>query len=87
MDGEGALHADLEADLADAEGLAHAVARAADDDALEHLDARAVAFGDVDVHLDGVAGGAKAGMSERSEAASTESRICMIITSCDRHRS
>src|SRR6187397_2689134 len=26
-------------------------------------------------------------MSERSEAASTESRICMIVTSCSRHRS
>src|SRR6478609_3980664 len=54
--GERALHADLEADLADREGLAHTVARAADDDALEDLDARARAFGDVDVHLDGVAG-------------------------------
>jgi len=26
-------------------------------------------------------------MSERSEAASTESRICMIIALCGRHRS
>src|SRR6187402_1676201 len=54
--GEGALHADLEADLADREGLAHALTGAADDDALEDLDAGAVAFDDVHVHLDGVTG-------------------------------
>jgi len=53
---ERALDAHLEADLADGEGLAHTVAGAADDDALEDLDAGAVALGDVDVHLDGVAG-------------------------------
>jgi hypothetical protein len=29
----------------------------------------------------------KAGMSERSEAASTASRICMIVSLCGRHRS
>src|SRR3954469_26043880 len=52
---EGALDADLEADLADREGLAHAVARAADDGALEDLDTGAAALDDVDVHLDGVA--------------------------------
>src|SRR4051794_35754207 len=34
-----------------------------------------------------VSPGAKAGMSERSEAASTASRICMIITLCGRNRS
>ena len=39
---EGALDADAEADLADGEGLAEAAALAADDDALEDLDARAV---------------------------------------------
>src|SRR6478735_4822828 len=49
---EGALHAHLEADLADREGLAHAVALAADDDALEDLDTGAGALRDVDVHLD-----------------------------------
>ena len=54
---EGALDAHLEADLADREGLANAVSRAADDDALEDLDTGTVALGDVDVHLDGVAGG------------------------------
>src|SRR6187402_1915488 len=47
---EGALHADLEADLADREGLAHAVTRAAQDDALEDLDTGAVSLRDVDVH-------------------------------------
>src|SRR5688572_23839449 len=52
---EGALDADLEADLADGEGLAHALAGAADDDALEDLDAGAGALDDVHVHLDGVA--------------------------------
>src|SRR6188472_1150711 len=50
-----ALDADLEADLADREGLANALALAADDDALEDLDTRARTFDDVDVHLDGVA--------------------------------
>ncbi len=54
--GKPALDADLEAHLADLEGLAEAVTLAADDDALEHLDTRARAFDDVDVHLDGVAG-------------------------------
>src|SRR5256885_17030973 len=53
---EGALDADAEADLADGEGLAHTGALAADDDALELLDAGAVALDDLDVHVDGVAG-------------------------------
>ncbi|MBG9885273.1 hypothetical protein ABE10_01455, partial [Bacillus toyonensis] len=53
---EGSLHAHLEADLADGEGLADTVALAADDDALEDLDARTSALGDVHVHLDGVTG-------------------------------
>src|SRR5690606_870344 len=53
---EGTLHADLEAHLANRERLAHTLALAADDDALEDLDTRAVALDDVDVHLDGVTG-------------------------------
>ena len=56
MDREGALDADLEADLADREGLADALVLLADDDALEDLDALARALDDVHVHLDGVAG-------------------------------
>src|SRR5690606_20114395 len=54
--GEHALHADAEGDLADAEGLAHAVALTADDVALEDLDTGAVALDDLHVHLDVVAG-------------------------------
>src|ERR1700683_711584 len=54
---EGAFDADAEADLADAEGLAHAAALASDHDALEHLDALPVAFHDPDRDLHRVAGG------------------------------
>src|SRR4029079_10698890 len=54
--GELALHADLEADFPDREGLADAIARAADDDALEDLDTGAVALGDVHVNLHVVTG-------------------------------
>src|SRR6187200_2890342 len=53
---EEALDAHLEAHLADRESLAHALAGACDDDALEDLDTRAAALDDVDVHLDGVTG-------------------------------
>src|SRR4051812_27127505 len=53
---EGALDADLEADLANREGLADAFAGAADDDPLEDLNTRARAFDDVHVHLDVVTG-------------------------------
>src|SRR5215212_3397466 len=53
---EGALHADAEADLAHGEGLADAAALTADDDALEDLDARAVALDHADVDLHGVPG-------------------------------
>src|SRR5690606_26078316 len=53
---EGPLDADAEADLPHGEGLAHAAAGASDHDALERLDAGAVALDDLDVHLDGVAG-------------------------------
>src|SRR3712207_3040122 len=52
---EGALDTDAEADLAHGEGLADAAALTADDDALEDLDAGAVALDDAHVHLDGVA--------------------------------
>src|SRR5690606_11177241 len=54
--GEDALHADAEGDLADPEGLADAVALAADDVALEDLDTGAVALDDLHVDLDVVAG-------------------------------
>src|SRR5688500_1432123 len=53
---EGALDADGEGDLADREGLAHARALAADDDALELLDTGAVALDDANVDVHGVAG-------------------------------
>src|SRR4051812_44228455 len=53
---EGALHADAEGDLAHREGAAHARALDPDADALEHLDAGAVALDDLDVDLEGVAG-------------------------------
>ena len=53
---EGPLDPDTERHLADREGLADTRAVAADDDALEDLDTGAVAFDDLDVHLDGVAG-------------------------------
>src|SRR4051812_47570287 len=53
---EGALDTDPEGDLADGEGAADAGALDPDADALEDLDARAVALDDLDVHLEGVAG-------------------------------
>src|SRR3954454_4690772 len=53
---EGALHADAEAALAHGEGLADAATLSPDDDALEALDARAVALDDPHVHLHGVPG-------------------------------
>src|SRR4051812_48309129 len=51
--GEGALDTHAEAHLPDGEGLADPAALAPDDDALEDLDARAVALDHADVHLDG----------------------------------
>src|SRR5690606_38960314 len=66
---EGALDAHLEADLAHREGLAHAVSGAAENDALEDLDAGAAAFGDVHVHLDGVTG------SEGGDVGAERSRV------------
>src|SRR5579859_2830127 len=48
---EGPLDADAVADLANGEGLAHAATGAADDDTLEDLDPRPVAFLDAHVHL------------------------------------
>src|SRR3954463_8205672 len=53
---EGPLDTHAEGDLADREGAADAGALEADHDALEDLDARARALGDLDVDLDGVAG-------------------------------
>mgnify|MGYP003381052735 CR=1 FL=1 len=54
--GEGALDTDAEGHLAHGEGLTDAAAVATDDDALEHLDARARALDDLDVDVDGVTG-------------------------------
>src|SRR3954471_17318844 len=53
---EGALDTDAEGDLADREGAPDAGALDPDHDALEDLDPRARALGDLDVDLDGVAG-------------------------------
>ena len=54
--GERALHADAEGLLADREGLAHPLALALDDDALEDLGAAARALDDLEVDADAVAG-------------------------------
>src|ERR1700728_828570 len=54
VDWEGPLDTDTEAHLAHREGLPDPRALAADDDALEHLDALAGAFDDPHVHLDRV---------------------------------
>ena len=53
---ERALHADAEGLLADREGLAHALALALDDDALEDLRAAARALDDLEVDLHAVPG-------------------------------
>ena len=53
---EDALHALAEADLAHGDGLAHAGVVLGDDGAFERLQAFLVAFLDLDVHADGVAG-------------------------------
>ena len=54
--GERPLHADAEGLLADREGLAHPLALALDDDALEDLRAATRALDDLEVDLDAVAG-------------------------------
>ena len=54
MHWEGALDTNLERNLANGESLANAFSRAADNDALEDLNTRAVTFDDVYVNLDGV---------------------------------
>jgi len=64
VDRERALDADAEADLSHGEGLVNARSLAANDDALEDLDALAHAFDDADVDLYGVTG-AERGMSSR----------------------
>jgi len=56
VNGEGTLNTHLEAHLADREGLANAVARTTDDNALEHLNTRTRTFDDVYVNLDVIAG-------------------------------
>src|SRR3954452_1759948 len=57
VDGEGALHAHLEAQLADLEGLLQARALPGDHVALEDLDALAASLHHPDVHLEQVTGG------------------------------
>ena len=52
--GEGALHADTEADLARGERFPYAATLTTDDDALEHLDPLTVALDDPHVDLHGV---------------------------------
>jgi len=54
VNGELTLHADLERHLTNGEGLANAFTRAADNDALEDLNTRAVTLDDVYVNLDSV---------------------------------
>src|SRR5688572_27070381 len=56
MERERALDTHAVAHLADLEGLAHARAGPADDDALEDLDALLLALHDAHVHLERVAG-------------------------------
>ena len=56
MEREGSLDADAERLLADGERLADACALPLDDDALEDLDSTALAFDDLEVHANGVAG-------------------------------
>jgi hypothetical protein len=53
---EGPLDPDAERLLPDGERLAHAGALPLDDDALEDLDAPALAFDDLEMHTHGVAG-------------------------------
>ncbi len=53
---ESTADANTERLLANREGLAHAVALALDDDALEHLRTAAVALDDLEVHADAVSG-------------------------------
>jgi hypothetical protein len=53
---EGSLDANAERLLADGERLTHASALPLDDDALEDLDATALAFDDLEVDAHGVAG-------------------------------
>ena len=76
---EGTLDADAEAHLAHGEGLLHAARVAGDDDACEHLDARARAFGDVHVHLDGVTG------REDGDVAAEGCRVDGVEDLHDRH--
>ena len=56
MHGEGALDADAVGNAAHGERLAHARARARDDDALERLNALARSLDDLDVHAHRIAG-------------------------------
>ena len=56
MDRENALHALAEADLADGDGFAHAGVLAGDDGAFKRLQALFVAFLDLYVDADGIAG-------------------------------
>src|SRR5579863_896859 len=56
VNGKDALHALAEADLANGDGFSHAAVMLGDHGALKRLQALLVAFLDLDVHADGVAG-------------------------------
>src|SRR5699024_8428306 len=80
--------ADAEGELAHAEGLTQAAALASEHDALEDLDARAVALDDVHVHLDGVAGAEVRHVLERGRVDRIQflhgvpSRACLGSRAC-----
>src|SRR5437879_1600563 len=65
VDGERTFDTHPEADLADRERLPHAGALAADDRALEHMDALEIAFDDEDVDKDRVDGREEGGVVEK----------------------
>src|SRR5699024_3923895 len=84
---EGALHADAEGGLADGEGLPDATAVAADDDALEDLDAGAAPLDDLDVHLDGVDRPDVGHVVPHGRVVDLVETLPGVVACCDRHRS
>ena len=83
---EGALDADAERDLADGEGLADATTVAADDDSWKIWTRARVPSTTLTWTLS-VSPARNSGMSERSEAASSASNVCMMLRFPGRHRS
>jgi hypothetical protein len=79
--GERALDADAEGLLADGEGLAHALALALDDDALEDLRAAAGALDDLEVDLDAVPG-----LKRGTRRSCARSRLSMTVLMAKRNR-